>query len=87
MGNIASTFGTPNPSLGASGAVFGLMGAYCVCMGRNDKFFGREGERAMESVIGTLGINVVFGLMSKHVDNWAHIGGAVGGGEFRICIV
>jgi len=76
VGNLASSVGTPNPSLGASGAVFGLMGAYVACMGRNERFFG---ERAMDGVVGTLGMNVVFGFMSRGVDNWAHLGGAAGG--------
>ena len=78
-GNLASAYYTPNPSLGASGAVFGLMGAYYAFLSRNEELFGRSGERAMGRVGSTLGMNVLFGMASPSIDNWAHVGGGVGG--------
>lgn len=78
-GNIASAYYTPNPSLGASGAVFGLMGAYYAFLSRNEKMFGRSGEAAMGRVGSTLGMNVLFGMAMPSIDNWAHIGGGIGG--------
>ena len=36
VGNYMSARNTPNPSLGASGAVFGLMGAYYTFLSRNE---------------------------------------------------
>mmetsp|Transcript_14209 Transcript_14209/g.20300 ORF Transcript_14209/g.20300 Transcript_14209/m.20300 type:complete len:404 (-) Transcript_14209:13-1224(-) len=79
FGNILSAYNSPNPSLGASGAVFGLMGAYYTFLSRNESLFGRSGQLQMESVTGTLAMNVIFGLMSPGIDNWGHIGGAIGG--------
>ena len=78
-GNIASAYYTPNPSLGASGAVFGLMGAYYTFLSRNEELFGRSAKSAMGRVGSTLGMNILFGLASPSIDNWAHIGGGVGG--------
>lgn len=83
-GNIASAIKTPNPSLGASGAVFGLMGAYYACLSQNEDIFGKSGERMMGRVGGSLAINIFFGLMSPNIDNWAHVGGGIGGAAMAI---
>lgn len=74
-GNLASAMYTPNPSLGASGAVFSLMGAYYTFLSRNEHLFGRSGQAMMGRVGSTLGMNIVFGMMSPAIDNFAHIGG------------
>jgi hypothetical protein len=79
VGNLASAYYTPNPSLGASGAVFGLMGAYYTFLSRNEHLFGSMGQEMMGRVASTLGMNVLFGMMSPSIDNWAHIGGGIGG--------
>jgi len=78
-GNMASAYYTPNPSLGASGAVFALMGGYYAFLSRNEEIFGRSGQDMMGRIGSTIGMNVIFGMMSPSIDNWAHIGGAVGG--------
>eukprot|EP00560_Eucampia_antarctica_P010147 CAMPEP_0197829076 /NCGR_PEP_ID=MMETSP1437-20131217/5541_1 /TAXON_ID=49252 ORGANISM="Eucampia antarctica, Strain CCMP1452" /NCGR_SAMPLE_ID=MMETSP1437 /ASSEMBLY_ACC=CAM_ASM_001096 /LENGTH=362 /DNA_ID=CAMNT_0043430557 /DNA_START=44 /DNA_END=1129 /DNA_ORIENTATION=+ len=78
-GNVFSSIYTPNPSLGASGAIFGLVGAYYIFLHRNGKLFGRSGRMQMDSVTRTMLLNVAFGFASPNIDNWAHIGGAVGG--------
>ena len=43
-GNVASFFGSAAPSLGASGAVFGLGGALGVYFYRNRAIFGRRSD-------------------------------------------
>lgn len=78
-GNVLSAITTPNPSVGASGAVFGLVGAYYVFLKRNEAFFGESGKRGMAGVQRTLVMNLAFGLSSSNVDNWGHVGGAIGG--------
>jgi membrane associated rhomboid family serine protease len=82
-GNLMSAYYSPNPSIGASGAVFGLMGAYYAFLSQNERLLGRSGQDAMSRVSGTLAMNVLFGLASPGIDNWAHIGGAIGGGKFE----
>lgn len=82
VGNLFSAYNTPNPSLGASGAVFGLMGAYYIFLNQNDTLFGRSGQAIMGRVSQTLAMNVLFGMASPSIDNWAHIGGALGGAVF-----
>ncbi|MCX7568995.1 rhomboid family intramembrane serine protease [Tumebacillus sp. DT12] len=64
------------PSLGASGAVFGLFGALLA--------FGQYDRRAFAmtigaSVYGLLIMNLIFGFLMPNVDNWGHIGGLIGG--------
>jgi len=54
-------------SVGASGAVFGLMGAFIVA--------GRRMRFDITQVLILLGINLVFGFMSEGVDWRAHLGG------------
>jgi membrane associated rhomboid family serine protease len=57
--------------LGASGAVFGLFGAYFVVA-------RRVGANASQ-IGGLIVINLVLGFTLPHIDNWAHIGGLVTG--------
>ena len=66
----------PNPSLGASGAIFGLFGAL-LAFGRYDRktFAMTIGA----SIYGLLAINIVFGFIMPRVGYWAHIGGLIGG--------
>lgn len=80
-GNILSLFydlSTENPavSAGASGAIFGLMGAllYVVILnrGRLDRLSGR-------GMLIMVALSLYFGFASSGVDNFAHIGGLVSG--------
>ena len=78
-GNVFSAYKSPNPSLGASGAVFGVFGAYFVFLSRNDWIMGSYGQAMTNSIIQTMGMNLFLGLMNPVIDNWAHLGGALGG--------
>lgn len=79
VANYVSAIKTPNPSLGASGAVFGIVGAYYVFLNRNAHVFGRQGEAMSGAISRTIMMNVILGSMSPMVDNWSHLGGALGG--------
>jgi len=72
-GSVASyTFSDPRTvSVGASGAIFGLMGALIVA--------GRRMRWDITQVLILLGINVVIGFLSPEVDWRAHFGGLVVG--------
>ena len=63
-------------SAGASGAIFGLMGAlvYVVIVNR-----GRLGRLSGRGMLILVFLSLYFGLTSSGVDNWAHIGGLISG--------
>jgi len=65
--------------LGASGAVFGIVGAYYVFLNRHDWLLGRAGEGMEARIIQTLGMNILIGFLNPMIDNWGHMGGAIGG--------
>ncbi|WP_157722088.1 rhomboid family intramembrane serine protease [Tumebacillus avium] len=75
-GSLLSVAFSPHNSLGASGAVFGLFGALLA--------FGQFNRKAFAMTIGTsvyalLAINLIFGFIMPNVNNFAHIGGLIGG--------
>jgi membrane associated rhomboid family serine protease len=72
-GSLGVLLATPNPSLGASGAIFGLMGAAAVDL-------RARGFSVMESGIGGLIIiNLIFSFAFANISVGAHIGGLIGG--------
>lgn len=76
FGNILSFMFSPNPGVGASGAIFGLLGALL--------YFGVENPVAFKryfgyNVILTVVINIAYGFSQAGIDNFAHMGGLLGG--------
>jgi membrane associated rhomboid family serine protease len=78
-GNILSAVQSRNPSLGASGAVFGVFGAYYVFLNRNEWLLGEQGQEMAGRVTQVIGMNLLLGLVNPVIDNWGHLGGAIGG--------
>lgn len=72
-GSVASYCFSPlrTLSVGASGAIFGLMAAMIVV--------GRRLNQDVSQVVGLLGINVVLGFLISGIDWRAHLGGALTG--------
>lgn len=72
-GSVASYCFSPlrTLSVGASGAIFGLMAAVIVV--------GRRLDQDVTQVIGLLGINIVLGFVISGIDWRAHLGGAATG--------
>lgn len=82
-GNISSSVFTVAMSAGASGALFGLLGAgYFLERTIGDHIESLTGHRPRQRVYsGMVFINVILGLLIPGIDNAAHIGGlAVGAG-------
>jgi rhomboid protease GluP len=79
-GSVVSYLFSPAPSVGASGAIFGLMGSLGVFFFLNRQVLGQSG-RAMVQNIVTIGmINLLIGFASPGViDNFGHLGGLVAG--------
>ncbi len=75
-GNIFSyIFTINNPlsiSVGASGAIFGLLGAMLV-FGIKEK--ERIGKEYTKNIIKIIAVNVIIGITLSNIDNFAHIGG------------
>ena len=73
---LSITFSASIPSVGASGAIFGLLGALL--------YFGYYyrvylGNVVKSQIIPVIVINLGLGFLISNVDNAAHIGGLIGG--------
>lgn len=77
-GNVMSFLFTNAVSVGASTAVFGLIGAELIFLIQNRKLFGHQFRSAVGNIIFIIGVNLFLGL-APSIDNWGHIGGLVGG--------
>ncbi len=77
-GTVFSLVFNPSPSVGASGGIFGLIGALAVFLYRHRKLFGERGRRNLQSIVVIALINLALGLQGG-IDNWAHLGGLIGG--------
>jgi rhomboid protease GluP len=69
---------SPSPSVGASGAVFGLLGSLGMFLFRHRSTFGQAGRIQLRQIILVVLLNLGLGLMPQ-IDNWGHLGGLVAG--------
>ncbi len=81
-GNAFSAVFTRDASVGASTAIFGLFAALWMLMRRHQDILGLWGKRVMEQTWTLIAINLLLGFVLPQVDNWGHIGGALGGLAF-----
>ena len=79
MGSVLSFLGNPSLSAGASGAIFGLIGAVIAFFVSHRDEFGAWGRRRLSSLLVIAGYNLVFGLANPGIDNLGHIGGLIAG--------
>ena len=80
-GNTLSFLLSPNPSLGASTAVFGLVAAQAVFVYKNRMMFGPRARGMLTNLGLIVVVNLVIG-MQPGIDNWGHLGGLIGGAVF-----
>jgi rhomboid protease GluP len=78
-GNVFSFVLTPEPSLGASTGVFGLLAAEGVFLYQNRAILRGQARSAISNLVYMAGINLLIGFSVAGVDNWGHIGGLLGG--------
>jgi rhomboid protease GluP len=79
-GSVASYLFTAGPSVGASGAIFGLIGALGAFYGLNRGTLGESGRMALQSIGGVIFINLLIGFAGgSFIDNFAHLGGLIFG--------
>ena len=81
-GNVASFLFSPGYSVGASTAIFGLLGAEAVFLIQNRKAFPGQFRSAIGNIIFIAAINLFVIGSLPGIDNWGHIGGLVGGVMF-----
>jgi rhomboid protease GluP len=73
-GNILSYYFNSSNSLGASGAIFGLIGAIAAFA------ILKQQTEIMTNILYVLGLNLILGLMpGSGIDNFGHLGGLIGG--------
>ena len=78
-GNVMSFLFSPGYSVGASTAIFGLLGAEGVFLIQNRKLFAGQFRNAIGNIIFIAAINLFIIGSLPGIDNWGHIGGLLGG--------
>ena len=76
FGFVMSNFMGTGFTIGASGSIFGLLGALIFYGKDRGGFFGRA---LFRQLISWAIIMMIFGFLSPGIDNWAHAGGFAGG--------
>ena len=79
FGSLASYAMSPAVSAGASGAIFGMIGAITIYFLKYHQNFGRRGRAMLQNMVIIIVINLAFGMAGRGIDNWGHIGGLIGG--------
>lgn len=77
-GNLFSFYLTPNPSLGASTAIFGLLAGEAVYIYNNRRFFP-QANKVLTNLGMILAFNLLYGFTVPNIDIWGHLGGFMGG--------
>ena len=75
-GSLFSMMFSNTPSVGASGAIFGLMGSL-IYFGYHYRVY--LGNYVKTQLIPLVIINLIIGFSASNIDNFAHIGGLIGG--------
>lgn len=80
-GAIAEMFFSPNiPSAGASGAIFGILGAFLTVLRHHAKRFDTKWLQAtLRYLVFLVILNLLYGFSHKGIGNAAHIGGFISG--------
>lgn len=79
-GSVASYLMSPAPSVGASGAIFGLIGGLGMFFYLSRVVLGEFGRSQVQSMATIAVINLVIGFSAPGIiDNWGHMGGLVTG--------
>lgn len=79
-GSLASYLISPAISVGASGAIFGLIGGLGMFYYLNREALGAFGKAQVQNMVAIAMINLFIGFAAQGViDNWGHLGGLLGG--------
>lgn len=78
-GSLASVFWTQLPSVGASGAIFGVLGALIAFLARRRERLTPQAKSLLMQLLFWAGLNVFLGFSDRMIDNSAHLGGCAAG--------
>jgi len=82
-GNVLSFVLTPEASLGASTAIFGLLGAEIIFVVQNKRYLGGRSRGLLFNLIFILLLNLSIGFNpALNIDYFGHLGGLIAGGLF-----
>lgn len=85
-GSILSAALTPGPSVGASGAIFGVVAAVIVVLYRHQHRFYLRDKRIGFVLLIWAAYQISTGLLNPYVDNYAHVGGLAGGASAALLL-
>jgi rhomboid protease GluP len=78
-GSLASATFTQVHSVGASGAIFGLLGGLIAFLLRRRGALTPQGKAILMQLLFWAAVNVFFGFSDPQIDNAAHLGGCAAG--------
>jgi len=78
-GNVASYELSKSSSVGASGAIFGLVGGLAAFYYLSRGVLGQIARQQLGSLITVVMINLFLGFSATNIDNTAHLGGLLSG--------
>lgn len=84
--SLLSAFMQPRPAVGASGAIFGLLGAIIVFFYRYSGSFHARDRRIGAGLLGWGLFQLSLGMMNPIVDNWGHLGGLAAGAALGLIL-
>jgi rhomboid protease GluP len=79
FGSLASYAFSQSLAAGASGAIFGLIGALAAFFLVHRERLGSYGRTRLANIAFLVAVNLFFGFTQTGIDNLAHIGGLLGG--------
>lgn len=84
-GSVASVMLGTTPSVGASAAIFAVVGAEFIFLYQHRKLLGEGGRARRQSLLFMAALNFGIGILTSvgsgpvRIDNWGHLGGLLGG--------
>jgi rhomboid protease GluP len=85
-GSLLSAALTPGPSVGASGAIFGVVAAVVVVLYRHQRRFYLRDKRIGFVLLVWAAYQMSTGLLSPYIDNYGHLGGLAGGASAALLL-
>lgn len=87
-GSVASyIFNSIAIGAGASGAIFGILGAFAAFFTVRRGVLGEMGRQNLSGILFMVAINLFFGFVTPGIDNWAHMGGFIAGFALGLALV